>query len=71
MDGEIKRHFAPCTDNDPSVAKGDTPAEKGAKRKECINNGYQGGHGHVDETHDGTTGGDASEWDTGIPVGMQ
>ncbi len=62
MDGEIKRHFSPCTNNDPSVAKGQD-------KQDCIDNGYLGGHGHVDETHDGTAGGDASSWGYWDPCG--
>ena len=49
------RHFAPCTDNDPSV---DNEQDK----QDCIDEGYLGGHGHVDETHDGTSTGEASSW---------
>ena len=62
MDGEIKRHFAPCTDSDPSV---DNEQDK----QDCIDSGYQGGHGHVDKTHDDTTNGRASSWGYWDPCG--
>ena len=49
------RHFVPCTDNDPSV-------HNEQDKQDCIDDGYRGGHGHVDETHDGTSTGEASSW---------